>query len=73
MLGGALMDLMVGIWGLLSSDVGPVIDADALKILQDHAVRMDREARLSAAAELSAEAANGTFFAPRASTPPATA
>ncbi|KAG0740871.1 hypothetical protein G6F40_016760 [Rhizopus arrhizus] len=73
MLAGAMKELKVGNPGLLSTDVGPVIDADALKILQDHAVRMDREARLIAAAELSAEAANGTFFAPRASTPPATA
>ncbi|WMJ67578.1 bifunctional proline dehydrogenase/L-glutamate gamma-semialdehyde dehydrogenase PutA [Stenotrophomonas sp. 24(2023)] len=66
MLAGAMKELKVGNPGLLSTDVGPVIDADALQILQDHAVRMDREARLIAAAELSAEAANGTFFAPRA-------
>jgi RHH-type proline utilization regulon transcriptional repressor/proline dehydrogenase/delta 1-pyrroline-5-carboxylate dehydrogenase len=66
MLAGAMKELKVGDPGLLSTDVGPVIDADALKILQDHAERMDREARLIAAAELSAEAANGTFFAPRA-------
>lgn len=66
MLAGAMKELKVGNPGLLSTDVGPVIDADALKILQDHAERMDREARLIAAAELSAEAANGTFFAPRA-------
>ena len=66
MLAGAMAELKVGDPGLLSTDVGPVIDADALKILQDHAVRMDREARLIAAAELPAEAAHGSFFAPRA-------
>ncbi len=66
MLAGAMKELKVGNPGLLSTDVGPVIDADALKILQDHAERMDREARLIAAAELSAETAHGTFFAPRA-------
>ena len=66
MLAGAMKELKVGNPGLLSTDVGPVIDADALKILQEHAERMDREARLIAAAELSAETANGTFFAPRA-------
>ncbi|HBC50925.1 MAG TPA: bifunctional proline dehydrogenase/L-glutamate gamma-semialdehyde dehydrogenase, partial [Stenotrophomonas maltophilia] len=55
MLAGAMKELKVGNPGLLSTDVGPVIDADALKILQDHAERMDREARLIAAAELSAE------------------
>ncbi len=66
MLAGAMKELKVGNPGLLSTDVGPVIDADALKILQEHAERMDREARLIAAAELSAETAHGTFFAPRA-------
>ena len=66
MLAGAMKELKVGNPGLLSTDVGPVIDGDALKILQDHAERMDREARLIAAAELSADTAHGTFFAPRA-------
>jgi RHH-type proline utilization regulon transcriptional repressor/proline dehydrogenase/delta 1-pyrroline-5-carboxylate dehydrogenase len=66
MLSGAMAELKVGDPGLLSTDVGPVIDADALQILQDHAVRMEKEARLIAAAELSEAAAHGTFFAPRA-------
>ncbi len=66
MLSGAMAELKVGDPGLLSTDVGPVIDADALRILQDHAVRMEKEARLIAAAELSEAAAHGTFFAPRA-------
>ncbi len=66
MLAGAMKELKVGDPGLLSTDVGPVIDTDALATLQEHAVRMDREARLIAAAELSDEAAHGTFFAPRA-------
>jgi len=66
MLAGAMAELKVGDPGLLSTDVGPVIDADALKILQDHAERMDREARLIAAAPLPTEAAHGCFFAPRA-------
>jgi RHH-type proline utilization regulon transcriptional repressor/proline dehydrogenase/delta 1-pyrroline-5-carboxylate dehydrogenase len=43
-----------------------VIDADALKILQDHAARMDREARLIAQASIGNDIAAGTFFAPRA-------
>ena len=46
MLAGAMAELMVGDPGLLSTDVGPVIDADALKMLEDHAERMDREAKL---------------------------
>lgn len=66
MLSGAMAELKVGDPGLLSTDVGPVIDADALQILKDHAVRMEKEARLIAAASLSDEAAHGTFFAPRA-------
>lgn len=66
MLAGAMKELKVGNPGLLSTDVGPVIDADALQILQDHAERMDREARLIAAAELSEDARHGSFFAPRA-------
>ena len=66
MLSGAMAELKVGDPGLLSTDVGPVIDADALQILKDHAVRMEKEARLIAAASLSEEAAHGTFFAPRA-------
>ncbi len=66
MLSGAMAELKVGNPGELSTDVGPVIDADALKILTDHATRMDAEARLIATAPLSDEAAHGTFFAPRA-------
>ena len=66
MLTGAMAELKVGDPGLLSTDVGPVIDADALQILKDHAVRMEKEARLIAAASLGDEAAHGTFFAPRA-------
>ncbi len=66
MLAGAMAELKIGDPGLLSTDVGPVIDADALQILRDHTVRMEKEARLIAAAELSEAAAHGTFFAPRA-------
>ncbi len=66
MLAGAMKELKIGDPGLLSTDVGPVIDADALKILHDHAARMDTEARLIAAATLTDEAAHGSFFAPRA-------
>src|SRR5262249_9791741 len=46
MLAGAMDELVIGDPALLSTDIGPVIDADALKILEDHAARMDREARL---------------------------
>ncbi|RUL61534.1 bifunctional proline dehydrogenase/L-glutamate gamma-semialdehyde dehydrogenase PutA [Dyella dinghuensis] len=67
MLAGAMAELKVGDPGQLSTDVGPVIDNDALKILNDHAARMDKEAKKIAEAKLDpAATANGTFFAPRA-------
>jgi RHH-type proline utilization regulon transcriptional repressor/proline dehydrogenase/delta 1-pyrroline-5-carboxylate dehydrogenase len=66
MLGGAMDELVVGDPGLLSTDVGPVIDADALKILDDHAARMDREAKPIKSVTLGAGTEHGTFFAPRA-------
>jgi RHH-type proline utilization regulon transcriptional repressor/proline dehydrogenase/delta 1-pyrroline-5-carboxylate dehydrogenase len=44
-----------------------VIDADALKILTDHAARLDSEARKIAEVPLDpAATGHGTFFAPRA-------
>nr|WP_239556707.1 bifunctional proline dehydrogenase/L-glutamate gamma-semialdehyde dehydrogenase PutA [Dyella flava] len=67
MLAGAMAELKIGDPGQLSTDVGPVIDEDALKILNDHAARMDKEAKKIAEAKLDAAATgNGTFFAPRA-------
>jgi RHH-type proline utilization regulon transcriptional repressor/proline dehydrogenase/delta 1-pyrroline-5-carboxylate dehydrogenase len=67
MLTGAMAELKVGDPGQLSTDVGPVIDADALKILTDHAARMDTEAKKVGEVTLDpATTAHGTFFAPRA-------
>ncbi|MBB5014653.1 RHH-type proline utilization regulon transcriptional repressor/proline dehydrogenase/delta 1-pyrroline-5-carboxylate dehydrogenase [Rehaibacterium terrae] len=66
MLAGAMDELSVGDPGLLSTDVGPVIDADALATLQAHAERMNREARLIREVPLADHCAHGTFFAPRA-------
>ncbi|RDZ26087.1 bifunctional proline dehydrogenase/L-glutamate gamma-semialdehyde dehydrogenase PutA [Lysobacter silvisoli] len=66
MLAGAMAELKVGDPGLLSTDVGPVIDADALKMLDDHAARMDKEASKIAEVALDADAAHGSYFAPRA-------
>ncbi|MCT8287667.1 bifunctional proline dehydrogenase/L-glutamate gamma-semialdehyde dehydrogenase PutA [Xanthomonas translucens pv. translucens] len=66
MLAGAMAELKIGDPGLLSTDVGPVIDADALQLLTDHAARMDREARLIAVAANDDGTAHGSFFAPRA-------
>ncbi len=65
MLTGAMAELKVGDPGQLSTDVGPVIDEDALKILVDHAARMDIEAKKIGQVALDpATTANGTFFAP---------
>ncbi|MCF7222121.1 bifunctional proline dehydrogenase/L-glutamate gamma-semialdehyde dehydrogenase PutA [Marilutibacter chinensis] len=66
MLAGAMAELKVGDPGLLSTDVGPVIDEDARQILVDHAARMDREATRIAEVELDDGTAHGCFFAPRA-------
>ena len=66
MLAGAMAELKLGDPGLLSTDVGPVIDADALAILEAHARRMDAEARPIATAAAGDELAHGSFFAPRA-------
>jgi RHH-type proline utilization regulon transcriptional repressor/proline dehydrogenase/delta 1-pyrroline-5-carboxylate dehydrogenase len=66
MLAGAMAQLSVGDPGLLSTDVGPVIDADARAMLEAHAARMDREARLIHAVPLPAACGHGTFVAPRA-------
>ncbi len=66
MLSGAMDELVVGDPALLSTDVGPVIDEDARKILADHAARMDKEAKLIKEVKLPAATSHGSFFAPRA-------
>jgi RHH-type proline utilization regulon transcriptional repressor/proline dehydrogenase/delta 1-pyrroline-5-carboxylate dehydrogenase len=66
MLAGAMNELKIGNPGLLSTDVGPVIDEDALKMLKDHAARMDTEAKKIGEVALDDDAAHGSFFAPRA-------
>jgi RHH-type proline utilization regulon transcriptional repressor/proline dehydrogenase/delta 1-pyrroline-5-carboxylate dehydrogenase len=66
MLAGAMAELRVGDPWHLATDVGPVIDADALAVLERHAARMDRQARLIHACRQPDEASYGTFFAPRA-------
>ena len=66
MLAGAMAELRVGDPGALATDVGPVIDTDALEVLKAHAQRMDREARHIATVPMATDLALGTFFAPRA-------
>ncbi len=66
MLSGAMDELKVGDPGLLSTDVGPVIDEPSRQNLVDHAARMDTEATLIKQIGMGPECANGTYFAPRA-------
>mgnify|MGYP006074845769 FL=1 len=64
MLKGAMASLTAGDPRLLSSDLGPVIDASAQKSLETHIERMHREAKLIAKIELDSSCDQGTFVAP---------
>ena len=64
MLAGAMEEMRIGDPWDLTTDVGPVIDAEARDRLAAHAGRMDREARLIHRCTLPAGCDNGTFFAP---------
>ena len=61
MLKGAMAELTLGDPWHLETDVGPVIDAEALAVIRDHVETARREGRLMA--EMSAPA-DGTFAAP---------
>jgi len=65
LLKGATAELKLGDPARLDTDVGPVIDADALAMLEAHASKMDREARLICKAAVPKDA-GPLFFAPRA-------
>ncbi len=64
MLAGAMDELVVGDPALLSTDVGPVIDADAKAALDRHAERMAREGRIIRRLKPGPGTEHGTFFAP---------
>jgi RHH-type transcriptional regulator, proline utilization regulon repressor / proline dehydrogenase / delta 1-pyrroline-5-carboxylate dehydrogenase len=66
LLKAAMAEIRVGKPEYLMSDLGPVIDEAARKILQDHARAMDAQAKLIAEIPLANELSSGTFFAPRA-------
>jgi RHH-type proline utilization regulon transcriptional repressor/proline dehydrogenase/delta 1-pyrroline-5-carboxylate dehydrogenase len=66
MLTGAMAELVIGDPARLCTDVGPVIDAAALEMLEAHAARMAKESLLIYECALGSECAAGTFFAPRA-------
>jgi RHH-type proline utilization regulon transcriptional repressor/proline dehydrogenase/delta 1-pyrroline-5-carboxylate dehydrogenase len=63
MLHGAVAEMKVGDPADLASDNGPVIDGDALMMLQNYRDKMTREARLIAQAPLP-QGLNGHYFAP---------
>ena len=65
MIAGATAELQVGDPALLSTDVGPVIDDAALKMLNEHAARMDAEAKPIAKARGNDTLAHGTYFLPQ--------
>ena len=64
LLKGFMQELRVGDPALLSTDVGPVIDAEALATLQAHVSRMEQDGRIIARCHLPAQASHGHFIAP---------
>ena len=66
MIAGAMAELKVGDPAYLSTDVGPVIDAEARDMLAGHVKRMTAEARPIHQCALGPETEHGTFVAPAA-------
>ena len=64
LLAGAMDELALGDPGLYATDIGPVIDEDARKILTDHAARMRTDGKLIKSLALTDAHAHGCFFAP---------
>lgn len=63
MLKGYMAEMIVGDPTLLTTDVGPVIDGDALQMLQNHKTKMLREGTLLAQVALE-KTPKGYYFAP---------
>ncbi|MDH5302939.1 MAG: bifunctional proline dehydrogenase/L-glutamate gamma-semialdehyde dehydrogenase PutA [Gammaproteobacteria bacterium] len=61
---GQMDELGIGDPALLSTDVGPAIDAEARDLLAAHVSRMQSEATILHRCKLPTETATGTFFAP---------
>ena len=66
MIKGAMAEQSVGLPALHSTDVGPVIDKKAQKMLLDHIEHMTKEGKLIAQSTLPAFADKGTFVPPTA-------
>ncbi|MBW4933601.1 bifunctional proline dehydrogenase/L-glutamate gamma-semialdehyde dehydrogenase PutA [Marinobacter sp. F4206] len=66
MLAGAMLELSVGSPEKYSTDVGPVIDAEARKGLQEHLNELEQSARFIARSPVPPECAVGHFVPPSA-------
>jgi RHH-type proline utilization regulon transcriptional repressor/proline dehydrogenase/delta 1-pyrroline-5-carboxylate dehydrogenase len=64
MLQGAMQELVVGDPADLSSDIGPVIDASALSVLQHHQDKMERLEKILYQCEVPDALDKGYFYAP---------
>jgi RHH-type proline utilization regulon transcriptional repressor/proline dehydrogenase/delta 1-pyrroline-5-carboxylate dehydrogenase len=64
LLQGFMQELKIGDPALLATDVGPVIDREALETLEAHVSRMEHERRVLARCHVPAATVNGTFLAP---------
>jgi len=64
LLAGAMRELSIGDPGDLETDVGPVIDEEALERLEAHVERMEKTARILERVRLPRRAASGTFLSP---------
>ena len=65
MLAGAMQELEIGNPAALATDIGPVIDLGARQLLEQHELRMQKEAKLLARCELPSTLGKGYFFAPQ--------
>jgi RHH-type proline utilization regulon transcriptional repressor/proline dehydrogenase/delta 1-pyrroline-5-carboxylate dehydrogenase len=65
LLAGCMDEMVIGDPASLSTDVGPVIDGDALKMLEAHAAEITRNAKWSHRARMPSDG-KGRFFAPLA-------
>lgn len=61
---GALETLVIGDGADPATDIGPVIDEDARKLLVEHVARLEREATILARRDVGDLAETGAFFGP---------
>jgi RHH-type proline utilization regulon transcriptional repressor/proline dehydrogenase/delta 1-pyrroline-5-carboxylate dehydrogenase len=64
LLKGDMQELRVGDPALLSTDVGPVIDREALGLLEEHVSKMAQMGKIIHQCKVPEESSHGTFLAP---------